>query len=250
MAEPLRFGSISAAGAAGIDSPALVQCRGGASSMSLDGFRSKSGQVLVLDDDPGVRQTMSTVLSRAGYEVVCCATISSLLSLARERIPSCIVLDLVLRDASGLEALRLLTKECCPAPVVMISGHGDISIAVDAMKHGAADFLQKPFRGPEIIECVKAAIDATCARSRDPELNLYFPGSMPLTQRERDVLTCVVSGQSSKDAARLLQLSPRTVEGHRANIMRKLGARNLADLARMMMSNARAPAGGGSVDFE
>lgn len=122
----------------------------------------------------------------------------------------------------------------------MISGKGDIAMAVDAIKNGALDFIEKPFRGKEIVTRVEEAIEAFARRqaagmaAKLPSLN--FPGREPLTLREREVLDLFSSGNTNKEAGRQLGISPRTIEYHRANIMKKLGARNATDLVRIVMA--------------
>jgi len=126
----------------------------------------------------------------------------------------------------------------------MISGKGDISMAVSAIKSGALDFIEKPFRGSELVARLNEAIDAyvrrQTARSSSKIESLHFPGREPLTRREREVLEQFTAGASNKEAGRHLGISPRTIEDHRANIMKKLGARNAADLVRIVMTAARS----------
>lgn len=198
-----------------------------------------SGHILVLDDEPAVRQTLSTILSMVGFDVVCCADARTLLAMARQRAPSCILLDLVLCDASGLQVLKQLGEEGCASPVLMISGKADIGTAVHALKQGADDFIEKPFRGPDLIARVKTAIAGHQRRTGSagqPKISFHFPGRAPLTPRERDVLAEVASGCSTKETARRLGLSPRTVEGYRVSIMRKLGVKKPAELVRLVLS--------------
>jgi FixJ family two-component response regulator len=209
------------------------------------GETSVRGEIFVVDDDPAVRDTLSVVLSGVGYEVICFADGPALLAVARLRCPVCIFLDVHIPGKSGLDILRELHAEDYPAPIFMISGQGDIAMAVDAIKHGALDFIEKPFRGKEIITRVEQAIGAF-ARNRTAgrapkKAPFHFPGHEPLTGRERDVLELFSSGASNKEAGRQLGISPRTVEFHRANIMKKLGAKNASDLIRIVLSATREP---------
>src|ERR1700747_133696 len=197
------------------------------------------GEIFVVDDDPAVRDTLSMVLQAAGYEVICFAGGAALLAVALNRTPSCILLDVHIPGKSGLDILRELHGEDYPAPIFMISGQGDIAMAVSAIKNGALDFIEKPFRGSEIVARLDEALGAYARRKRGPGSNvatLHFPGREPLTRREREVLEQFTSGASNKEAGRTLGISPRTIEDHRANIMKNLGARNAADLVRIVMT--------------
>jgi FixJ family two-component response regulator len=201
---------------------------------------TKKREIFVVDDDPAVRETLSIVLSGAGYESICFADGEALLAVARTRSPSCILLDVHIPGRSGLDILQELHAEDYPAPIFMISGKGDIAMAVNAIKNGALDFIEKPFRGTEIVTRVEEAIEAFARRqsagfaAKTPALN--FPGREPLTMREREVLELFSSGNTNKEAGRHLGISPRTIEYHRANIMKKLGAKNSTDLVRIVLA--------------
>src|SRR5476651_984745 len=122
------------------------------------------GEIFVVDDDPAVRETLSLVLSAAGYQVVCFADGAALLPVVRTRTPACILLDVHIPGKSGLDILKELHGEDYPAPIFMISGQGDIAMAVSAIKHGALDFIEKPFRGSEIVHRLDEAIGAYARR--------------------------------------------------------------------------------------
>jgi FixJ family two-component response regulator len=201
------------------------------------------GEIFVVDDDPAVRDTLSVVLSTGGYEVICFADGAALLAVARSRTPAAILLDVHIPGKSGLDILKELHGEDYPAPIFMISGQGDIAMAVSAIKNGALDFIEKPFRGTELVTRLDEAIGAYARRNAHNGASiasLHFPGREPLTRREREVLEQFTAGASNKEAGRTLGISPRTIEDHRANIMKKLGARNAADLVRIVMTAQRA----------
>src|ERR1700742_2093805 len=158
------------------------------------------GEIFVVDDDPAVRDTLSLVLSAAGYQVICFADGAALLPVARSRTPACILLDVHTPAKSSRDILKDLHGEYCPAPIFMISGQGDIAMAVNAIKSGALDFIEKPFRGSEIVARLDEAIEAYARRqtqNASPKFgSLHFPGREPLTRREREVLEQFASGAS------------------------------------------------------
>ena len=203
----------------------------------------RSGGVYIVDDDPAVRTTLSAVFTRAGYQVTCFADGAALVAAARIGTPVCIILDVHIPGKSGLDILKQLNAQDYPVPIFMMSGQGDIAMAVDAIKNGALDFIEKPFRGSDVIARVEAAIEARSQREAGETAResrrFYFPGREPLSRREQDVLGEIVNGASNKEAGRKLGISPRTIEVHRAHLMQKIGARNAADLIRIVMSEGR-----------
>ena len=200
-------------------------------------------RVLFIEDDEDYREALAGELSDHGFSVHGFADGAALLAVARTRTPACILLDVNIPGKSGLDILMELSGEDYPAPIFMISGQGDIAMAVSAIKNGALDFIEKPFRGSEIVARLDEAIGAYARRqaenSASRTASLHFPGREPLTRREREVLEQFTSGASNKEAGRHLGISPRTIEDHRANIMKKLGARNAADLIRIVMTASR-----------
>src|SRR6516164_10539774 len=133
---------------------------------------SSRGEIFVVDDDPAVRDTLSVILSTGGYEVICFADGAALLEVARGRTPAAILLDVHIPGKSGLDILKELHGEDYPAPIFMISGHGDISMAVSAIKNGAIDFIEKPFRGSEIVTRIKEAVEAYGRRQQESSSNV------------------------------------------------------------------------------
>jgi two-component system, LuxR family, response regulator FixJ len=196
-------------------------------------------EIFVVDDDPAVRDALATALRTEGFIVEAFKDAKAFLDVIRMRSPAAVVLDVMLPDQSGLDVLKALKAEAYPAPVVLISGHGDIPMAVEGIKLGAFDFMEKPFSMDALLTQVKSAINVQTRKdSRDPgDLDLGHIGGAMLTPREREVLREIATGASSKEAGRILGISPRTVEVHRARIMDKLGARNAADLMRIIFSH-------------
>jgi FixJ family two-component response regulator len=196
-------------------------------------------EVFIVDDDPLVRSMLTTVFSTNDFKVLCFADGAALLDETRLRTPACIILDVHIPGDSGIDILKQLNAQDYPAPIFIMSGQGDIAMAVQAIKNGALDFIEKPFRGSAVVARVNEAIEAFTRRPKESESNAadyHFPGREPLTRRERDVLSLVVNGASNKEAGRQLGISPRTIEDHRARIMAKLGARNAADLIRIVLN--------------
>ncbi|CAA0086439.1 Transcriptional regulatory protein TdiR [Starkeya nomas] len=201
------------------------------------------GEIFIVDDDAAVRDALSLVLSLEGYHVRGFSDGAAFLSVARSHVPSCVVLDVHMPGRSGLDILKELEADRYPAPIFIISGQGDIPMAVDAIRHGALDFIEKPFDADTVVERVREAIEAHGRRGMaEPNdlLTAHFPGHELLTPREREVLVQIASGASNKEAGRKLGISPRTIEVHRARIMEKLGAKNAADLVRIVLKDMRA----------
>ena len=199
------------------------------------------GEIFVLDDDAATRQTLSAALQEEGYDVICFLDGASLLSAARACVPACIFLEVSIPRKSGLHVLKKLRAENYNVPVFVISGRADIPTAVDAIRSGALEFIEKPFISTDIIPLVRQAIGTPPLREDDNsnKLPVQFSGCESLTRREQEVLTLVATGASNKEAARQLRLSTRTIEDHRANIMKKAGVRNAAELIRQIYSEGR-----------
>jgi two-component system, LuxR family, response regulator FixJ len=200
------------------------------------------GEIFIVDDDPLVRDALSVVFTLAGYKVRAFADGASFVAAARAETSACIILDVHMPGRSGLDILKALNAEHYPTPIFIISGQGDIPMAVEAIRNGALDFIEKPFNGETVVTRVREAIEARTRRSEAGGLEALaaqFPGRDLLTPREREVLGKIAEGASNKEAGRLLGISPRTIEVHRARIMEKLGAKNAADLVRIVLSEGR-----------
>jgi FixJ family two-component response regulator len=197
--------------------------------------------VFVVDDDAALRDSLAAVLSLEGYQVMTFAEGASFLLAAKARRPDCIILDVHMPGRSGLDILKELNAQHYGAPIFIISGVGDIPMAVEAIKNGAFDFIEKPFNAQTVLTRVREAIEAWARQGqstdRPPMLPENFPGQDLLTPRERDVLEHVIAGASNKEAGRELGISPRTIEVHRARLLEKLGARNAVELVRILLEN-------------
>lgn len=197
--------------------------------------------IQIVDDDPADTKHLQSVLTTAGYEVNATGDCDTFLALAQS-LPSCIViLDLRMAGMGGLELLRRLGSARADLPVIMISGRGDIRSAVKAIKAGAADFLEKPIEPEELIEVVKRAAGNHTTRS------VEVRGSRPvnvwnkISPREAEVLERLLKGQRNKQVAYDMKIAERTVETHRANMMKRLGVSSFADLVRMALASGERP---------
>jgi len=203
---------------------------------------TSKGEIFVIDEDASMREKLSKTMEERGYDVISFADGAALLSHVKARTPACIFLEAHASDQSGFDLLRKLRAENCPAPVFVTSAIGAISMAVDAVRNGAFDFIVKPFCSREIARRVEAAIDEysePASNDSASNLSLYAPGGQPLTRREREVLARIAVGETNKETARYLGLSARTIEGYRASIMRKIGVRNAAELLRRVLGQGR-----------
>ncbi|MCA1432199.1 response regulator transcription factor [Bradyrhizobium sp. BRP20] len=195
----------------------------------MPGNMHSKGEVFVIDTDAASREQLSAALEQSAYDVICFADGASLLSEAKTRMPACVLLEMP-PDRSALEVLRQLREENCMAPVLVTSANGSIAMAVDAIKSGATDFIEKPFRTHDIVNRIDAAIDQFAQPGAIGQR--WLPGCEPLTAREADVLEHLAAGLTNKGIARRMHLSARTVEGYRASVLKKAGAKNVTDLLR------------------
>jgi FixJ family two-component response regulator len=202
--------------------------------MTLPKDSKRKPLIYIVDDDDGMRRALTVLITTIGYQPVAFAKPTEFLAKYDPSQPGCLVLDVRMPEMSGLEVQQHLNKAGSMLPVILVSGHGDIPMAVQAMKDGAFDFLQKPFRDQELIDRINGALklDAQNRESVDRLADLKSREES-LTPREREVLALVVDGKANKVIAIDLGLSERTVEIHRANVMEKMGARSVAHLVKM-----------------
>ena len=192
--------------------------------------------VFIVDDDDAVRGSLRLLLKSFGLPSVALGSAQEFLDTWHAEQPGCLILDVRMPGMSGLELQTELNRRGAILPVIFISGHGDIPMAVEAIQHGAFDFLQKPFRDQDLIDRVQRALAADgdnrrALSQRDAVRQRYES----LTPREQEVLTLVTQGKANKVMAGDLGVSQRTVEIHRARVMEKMGAQSLAQLVRMVI---------------
>jgi two-component system, LuxR family, response regulator FixJ len=199
--------------------------------------------VFIVDDDEAVRSSLRLLLKSVGIAAQAFGSAQEFLASYDPARPGCLVLDIRMPGMSGMELQQHLNMRGAIIPVLFISGHGDVPMAVEAMKNGALDFLQKPFRDQELIDRVQLAL----ARDGESRVSLSQHSKLrnrldSLTSREREVLDLMVQGKPNKIMAANLGISQRTVEIHRARVMEKLGVSSLAQAVRMMMELRSAAA--------
>jgi FixJ family two-component response regulator len=189
--------------------------------------------VFVVDDDMRMREALSELLESLGWTAIALGSAGEYLSYPRPDLPACLILDVELPDINGLDFQKQLSHGDHP-PIVFLTGHGDIPSSVRAIKHGAVDFLTKPFTERDLLEAVQSAVERDRqARRERAELELLRLRLAGLTPREREVLPLVVSGLLNKQAAAELAISEVTLQIHRSKIMQKMEAASLADLVRI-----------------
>ena len=195
--------------------------------------------VYVVDDDDGMRRALDTLLSTVGYKTAVFSRPSEFLSQFKPEAHSCLVLDIRMPEMSGLEVQQQLNRRGSMLPVIFITGHGDVPMAVQAMKEGAFEFIQKPFRDQDLLDCINHALkqdaDNRSSAARRSEVQRRLES---LTPREKQVMDLIVDGSANKVIAIDLGLSERTVEIHRAKVMEKMGARSVAHLVKLHLTLA------------
>jgi FixJ family two-component response regulator len=190
--------------------------------------------VFVVDDDASVREAVKKLISSVGLRVETFGSTREFLDGKRPDSPACLVLDVRLPDASGLELQHALAEAGIQIPIIFITGHADVPMTVRAMKAGAVEFLTKPFRGQELLDAIQVAIARDrVARNEQGQIQELRSRYETLTAREKEVLALVVSGLLNKQVGAELGASELTVKTHRGRVMQKMQAESLADLVRM-----------------
>lgn len=195
-------------------------------------------RVYVIDDDQAMRESLSFLLQAQDFSVQAYDSAVSFLRVAPALAPGCIVTDLRMPEMTGLQLARVLREGGVALPVIVITGHGDVPLAVEAMKAGVVDFLEKPFSDDLIFATLNTAFQRLDHHSEaEAERAAILTRIGELTARERDVMTGLVAGRANKVIADDLGISPRTVEIYRANVMTKMQARSLSELVRMAIAS-------------
>lgn len=202
----------------------------------------KKGTVYVVDDDEAVRDSLQWLLEGKDYRVRCFDSAESFLANFEPREVACMIVDIRMNGMTGLELQDRLIERHSPLPLVFITGHGDVPMAVSSMKKGAIDFIEKPFKEDELVPLVERMLD----KARDAFCHLQEAASRDallsrLTGRETQVLERIVAGRLNKQIADDLGISIKTVEAHRANIMEKLHANTVADLLKIALAAQTKP---------
>lgn len=195
-----------------------------------------SPTVFVVDDDQAMRNSLTWLIESVGMPVKTYASADEFLSNYYPGRVGCLLLDVRMPGMSGMELLAHLVQEDSRLPVIMITGHGDVAMAVEAMKSGAVDFIEKPFHDEELLTSIRNALELDekqrLLRSQRAEIAVRLA---ELTPREHEVMAMVTAGRANKEIAAVLGVSAKTVEAHRARVMDKMHARSLAELVRMAL---------------
>jgi two-component system response regulator FixJ len=197
----------------------------------------QSPTVFIVDDDAAIRFAMQALMDSVNLNHEIFASADEFLDKVGDQRPGCLVLDIRMPGLGGLELQEELIKRGNTLPIIFITGHGDVPMAVEAMQKGAVDFIQKPFRDQELLDRIREALTTDEERREEQQHHAEVAGRLEkLTNREREVFDLVVTGKPNKVIAYELGVSQRTVEIHRARVMEKMQARSLADLVKMHMT--------------
>jgi RNA polymerase sigma factor (sigma-70 family) len=192
--------------------------------------------VFIVDDDEGVRSALALLMESIGMPVETFESAQTFLDQFDPLRSGCLILDVRMKGMSGLDLQERLTNEAIYPPVIIITGHGDVPMAVRAVKVGAVDFIEKPFNDQVLLDSIHRAIEQDAQRRGKAMQRAEIEGRLErLTPREQEILNLVVSGKRNKTIAFELDISQSTVEAHRSKVMEKMQARSLSDLMRMML---------------
>lgn len=198
---------------------------------------SDTADVFIVDDDPDVRDFVKLLLEAAGFRAEAFDSAKAFLASDAVKRRGCVVADIRMPDMDGLELQEELARRHLPLPIIIVTGHGDVPLAVRAMKAGAIEFLEKPYNERALIESVRRGLrEASALAEERSAAQASVDRLATLTDREREVFGLLVVGHPNKVIAYKLDISPRTVEIHRAHVMEKMHARNLAELIRMSIA--------------
>jgi two-component system response regulator FixJ len=192
--------------------------------------------VCIVDDDADVRDSLAILLRRSEYDILTFDSARAFLARGIGAKSACVLADIRMPEMDGLTLQREINRTIPGLPVIIMSGHGDVAMAVQAMKEGAIDFLEKPFEKAALLDALKHAFSSRRAPPPKADETAEPPLRKPLTEREREVFDLLVQGHQNKVVAHKLGISTRTAEAHRARVMDKLDAKNLADLVRHSLS--------------
>ena len=198
--------------------------------------------IYVVDDDDAFRDSLRWLLESSGYRVATYPSAATFLENYRLESGACVVLDVRMPGTSGLELQQEISRRGRSIPVIFVTGHGDVPMAVQAIKHGAFDFIEKPFKDEVLLALIEKATKSDAAlRVEDAQRQSTAARLATLTQREREIMECVVAGKRNKAIAEELGISVKTVEIHRSRVMEKMGAESLAALIQMVMPQGGVP---------
>lgn len=191
----------------------------------------------VIDDDAAMRDSLAFLLDVNGFQAEVFESANTFVAKAMNNAPACVVSDIRMPGMNGIELVRKLKTDGISCPVILITGHGDVALAVEAMKAGAVDFIEKPFDDAILLGAIRSALESHPASQGDSAARTEAQARLAeLSPRERDVLQGLVAGKINKVIAHELSISPRTVEVYRANLMAKTGARSVSELMRIALA--------------
>jgi len=195
--------------------------------------------VCIVDDDPDVRDSLQMLLGRSGFRILTFESARAFLQAGIKAERTCVLADIRMPEMDGLALQREINQTIPGLPVIIMTGHGDVPLAVQAMKAGAIEFLEKPFEKATLLEAIEAAFRHAKVAKELAGPDTGARADRVLTEREKEVFDLLIEGHQNKMIAHKLGISARTVEVHRARVMEKLGARNLADLVKHSLSRRR-----------